>query len=698
MGKNYLVEKAKGINKKQLFLLAIIFLLAFGTRGHLLIFEYMFGFDSYYHARMVGFVIENGYVPVHDTMSYYFMGGATPPTNTFFWYFTAAIYKICTFGAAYDKMLWVQFVKVLPALFGALISVAMFFLGREIYGKKAGYAMAFAAAIVPSFVYRTLAGFFEEDSLGFLWLVIGLVFFVRAVKNPVFNRKGVINAAVAGIFFGIMALTWEMFLLIPLVLGGYFVFALIHIYSKRDMKQFFDFIKLFAVSAAILSAIATLNYGTSWISKTTAYAMKSIPGSLEFAAFAGAVLLIALLAYLGYGMRKQETRESNAKTINLIAMLLLYGIFLALVVTFVAIPNLFQETSVLGQSVGEENTGKQFFASKYNGLIVFPVLALLLIPIRMYREKNEHLSAMIFFWILITFFMAWYKLKFTYTFGLPIAASVGLVTKEVFYYFKGRSGIEVKAVAIALGLMMLVGAAAAAIFVPDNFPHIEQTNPNWKNMLHWMQNPENTPKDAKIFNWWDEGHWISFIGERAVLIDNRNLSWEGDQDFARFAVTSSLNEAIEIIKRYGSDYIVLSNDMFLKISSFGNYAYNASDSRDPRIINFLYTPHYAVPCSKTNPEGAVIYTCGGNRWNEEQMNSIPTTWKSQAFNVTEQSVPYFFYRDPDNMNVYFINFAVNDSMLAKVWFQEPETAKYFEVVYAEQGLKIFRVNKEALQA
>ncbi len=691
-------ERAKRADKKQLFLLAVIFLLAFGTRGHLLVYEYMFGFDSYYHARMTGFLLQNGYVPAHDMMSYYFMGGAPPPQNIFFWYFTAAIYKIATLGAAYNKALWIQFVKVLPALFGALISVAMFFFGKEVYGKKAGYAMAFIAAVVPSFVYRTLGGFFEEDCLGFLWLLIGLVFFVRAVKDPVFNRKGIQNAVLAGFFFGVMALTWEMFLLIPLVLSGYLVFALMHIYSKRGTQQFLDFIKLFAISFAIFAGLATMNYGLGWVNSAANYALASIPGNLEIFAFAGAVLLAAVLVYLGYEMRNPAKHDSNAKTINLISMVLLYCVLLALVITFLSIDSLFVETSVLGQSVGEENTGKQFFGIKYNALIIFPALAMLLIPIRMYREKNEHLSAMIFFWILITYFMAWYKLKFTYTFGLPIAAAVGVVTTELFYYTKGRSGLEVKSVALALGFMLLTGVAAATIFVPDKIPHIETHNPTWKKTLQWMQEPENIPPDAKMFNWWDEGHWISFIGERAVLVDNRNLSWEGDSDFARFILTKDLGEAVEIIKNYDSDYIVLSNDMFLKVGSFGYYAYNTTNSSDPRIINFLFMPHYAIPCGRTTEQGVVYYQCGGNRWSEAEMNSLPTNWQSQALGVTEQSVPYFVYRDSDNMNVYFLNIATNESMLAKLWFNQTEAAQYFEEVYGSEGMKIIKVKKEQLAA
>jgi dolichyl-diphosphooligosaccharide--protein glycosyltransferase len=691
-----IIGKIKGVDRRQLFFVALIFLLGFGVRGHLLIFDYMFGFDPYYHTRMIGFLIQNGYVPEHDMMSYYFMGGATPPGNVFFWYFEAAIYKIFTLNAPYDKWLWIQFAKVLPALFGALTAAAMFFFGKELYGRKAGYVMAFMAAVVPSFVYRTMAGTNEDDCLGFLWMVIGFVFFVRAVKNPVFNKKGLTNAILAGFFFAVMAITWEMYMLIPLVLVCYFPFALIHIYSKRGFKQSLDFIKLFAVSFAILFAVASVNYGPLWFTSAISYATKAIPGDLEIFVCAGIALLAGLFVYLGYKMRAPAEREGSAKTINLIALILLFVLFLSVVISFLTIDQLFKPASVLGQSVGEENTGKQFFAQKYNALIVFPWLALLLIPIRMYREKDEHLSAIVFFWVLITLFMAWYKLKFTFTFGLPIAAAAGFVAAELLYYCKSRNELETKIIGLSFGLMLLVGVAAAAVFVPDNFPHIEMSNPTWKKALLWMQKPENVPTDAKMFNWWDEGHWISFVGERAVLIDNRNLSWEADSDFAKFVVTKDVNEAVAIIKKYGSDYVILSNNMFLQLGSFGNYAYNTSDNSDPRFVNFFFSPHNALTCNKTNPQGEVRYSCGGNNWSEQQMDSIPTVWQSQAFNVTDQSVPYVFYRDEDKSNVYFLNLAVNETMLSKVWFHQSDAMLYFEEVYSSEGIKIFKVKKDKL--
>ena len=107
-------NKVKHVDRKQLFLLFLIFTLAFGIRGHLLKYDYMFGFDSYYHARMAGELLETGVVPAVDPTAYYFIeGGVASPTNQFFWYFTTGIYRVATLGAPYDKDTWILFVKIL---------------------------------------------------------------------------------------------------------------------------------------------------------------------------------------------------------------------------------------------------------------------------------------------------------------------------------------------------------------------------------------------------------------------------------------------------------------------------------------------------------------------------------------------------------------------------------------------------------
>ncbi len=695
-----LQNRIAAINKKEAFLLIMLFLLAFGMRGHLAKYDLLFGFDSYYHARMNAYVIQTGAAPELDTMSWYGdihgQGGAPLPGSVkFFWAFNAVMYKIMTLGAPYDKETWINIVKILPAFYGALISVAMYFLGKELYGKKAGYAMAFVAAIIPAFVYRTMGGFLEEDCLGFLWMVIGLVFFVKAVKRPEFTRRKIGFAAASGIFFGLMAFTWQMFLLIPITIVMYSVFAFINIYAEKGSKAVIPFAGLTTVSIAVFAALTLFVDGGLWISRSFAYLYDSVPVSMSWLVFGAGIVLLVGIAYLMFlGEKSKTVSEPRNKTIKLIAMLFLFGILLVLVTIIMTAPNLWAPAGVLGKSVGEESPGRNYFGEKYNALIVLPYIAFLLIPWRVYRKRNDHLSILVFFWILATFFMAWYKLKFTYTFGLPIAAAAGVVTAELFHFLGNRTEFEKKTILLALGFIFLIGAAAGSLFIEDKVPSIEQAVPDWKTALKWLS--EETPQDAKIFNWWDYGHWISFVGERAVLTDNRNLYMENLQDVAKFIITPDLNEGLHIVKSYDSDYVIVSFDGFQKMVSYSLYAFNVENADDPRILPYRTGPIFVAVCNSVIENNETKFVCGGNVLNQAQAIALKSDWTDQPRQLYEGRVPIFIYMDKDNYAMYALNPAANNSMLAKLWFNNPDAMLFFEEVYGKGGIKIFRIKKDML--
>jgi len=238
------------------------------------------------------------------------------------------------------------------------------------------------------------------------------------------------------------------------------------IYPNQGLQKTINFLKLYAISVGIMVAFATANYGIKWIESAQGYALGSVFRALEVMGAPSEVTALLLLGMLGgfVALMVFLAYKKENGAIKLISTILLYFFIIALVYTFLTTDILFKDNTVLGQTVGEENTGKQFFGIKYNALIVLPWLALLLIPIRMFRNKKDHLSAMIFFWVLITLFMAWFKLKFTYTFGLPIAAAGGFIAAETFHYFGKRTGLERKVIGLALGFMLLVGIASATIF------------------------------------------------------------------------------------------------------------------------------------------------------------------------------------------------------------------------------------------
>ncbi|MFA5746385.1 MAG: STT3 domain-containing protein [archaeon] len=617
----------------------------------------MFEFDPYWHLRATGYLVQ-GNLPDSDPAGFYLQGGTSyTGWPHFLWYFTAGIYKLTTFGAGYDKELLMEYARWLPAIFGALISVCMFFLGKEMYNTKTGVAMGIMAATVPAFVYRTMGGFFEEDSLGFLWLVLGFLFLVLAIKNRHKLMNWIILSVVGAIFFGLMAFTWDMFLLIPLVLLAYFFSMLVYMWLKKiKTKEILDFTKVFALCFVLFAIFATIAHGTSWINNTTEYVTRYLPVSTD-----------------------------NIDRINKINV---------------------EQSDVIGATVGEENTGKQFFLEKYSLLVVIPFLALIVIPLYLLfgkyknkeKEHEEHkhnnidyFVLIIFFWILITGFMAWTKLKFTYTLGLPIAAGFGFLFFLVTEWIDSKS-VNLKRTFVIISAIFLIGAiAAGSFFVMSKVPPIEEAK-DWKNAMFWVH--DNTPTDTKIFNWWDQGHWIAYFTERKVSTDNTNSSQEADSDFGLFMISEDINQAKAILKKYDADYIMVEADDLQKMGSFAVYGYWTTNFSDPRITKYY---GMAIPCEKqqTAISGAVTYNCGNQPLSESQLNEINTEYHTIPDQIM-QGTPVYLYREKDNSRIYLFNAATNKTVFARTWFRDTTLESFVDVSYTSGDVRVYKVNKDKL--
>ena len=622
----------------QLVLIAAIFILAFATRAHLMKYELFFEFDSYFHARIISYVLEDFAIPFKDPLRFAPTETFIPVSSSwFFWYFSAAIYKIFTLGAPYNKDLWVLFVKILPAFYGALISVAMYFLGKEAYSKRAGIVMGVFSAIVPAFVYRTMAGFLEDDSLGFLWMIIGFIFLIRAIKEPRLSKDQIKNSAIAGAFFTIMSVTWNQFIIIYLVLAPTLLAGIIlMVLRKSELIRIKSFIALIFISLLFLGIFSSLNDGGRGLDQVKGYLTKYTPISKE-----------------NIDNIQGKDRESGGLT---------------------------------SLTVGEENLGKNYFANKYNALIIFPIIAIFLIPLRLiFWKKNDYFTLIFLFWILVAFLMAWTKLKFTYSFGLPLAAASGIVFHESFNFMTNKSATAKKILGLILGLMILIGIAAGNYFVKENVPNIEFDD-GWKNTLKWMN--LNLPKDAKLFNWWDEGHWITFIGERAVVMDNG--SYSASPKFGLFAISDNEEESLQIIDSFNVTHFISGNDLITKMNSLAFYA-SAGGATEKRSPAFFAT---VFKCAKEIKQltKEINYKCGNNNWNEQTMNSIPTKWNNQFTQKTSDGGELHIYREPDNSFIYGFNEAANNTTLVKIWFNAEVFEKKFKEIYSDNGIKIFEVN------
>ncbi|MFA4908016.1 MAG: STT3 domain-containing protein, partial [archaeon] len=625
-------KKFFGIGKREAFVILLIFLLAFGIRMHLAKFEYFFEFDPYWDARISSYVLQGQPLPKVDPMAYYQLGGADIPRGNVAFLLTGpALYKLFTLGAAYDKLLWIEALKIIPALFGALAALGVYLFMRQWLGKKAGLLGGFFAAVTPAFVYRTMGGWYEGASLVFLPMVIGFYFAVKGIKEPELNWKKIAYIILGGAFLGSMAYIAGWFLIVPLVLAAYFaVTSILMAAFGFGAKKTKAFAALAIILLAITSVVIISNQGFGWTNSAVNYITKYVPGAAT---------------------------PAGGTTAG----------------------------QVLSGSVGEQNTGWQFFGSKYNALLIFPFMALILLPWRFFRKKDLP-SMLFFFWVLGTLGMAWLRLQLTFAFGLAVAFSAGYVCFEILEFFSHRKIWQKRAGAAFVLFFMVLGVGAGSYFMLQNTPNIELAN-GWKDGMQWLR--ESTPKDAKLFNWWDEGHWLSFIGERKVSTDNRNYDFNANSDYAKLVVAEDENSAYKIAQKYGADYLVLGSDMVEKQGSMAIYAF-VTKSSDPRTQRYLGAVFF---CSKQTAQvtGQVTYNCGPNAIPESQMNSLPVDWTAapnqfQADSSGQLRMPLFVYRTKDYGQIMILNAASNSTMAAKLWTNDA-SIKHFKLGFEAPGLR-----------
>ncbi|MDD3159866.1 MAG: hypothetical protein PHQ98_02780, partial [Candidatus ainarchaeum sp.] len=358
----------------------------------------------------------------------------------------------------------------------------------------------------------------------------------------------------------------------------------------------------------------------------------------------------------------------------------------------------YPERTSMGSMVGEENTGVQFFGTKYNALILLPVIGLIALPLIFFMQnrKDLHLQFIMWFWCILTLFMAWYKLKFTFVFGLGLVMGAAITTYLVFelikYFNEHNQKIEAQSTFFMFICMVVLGVGSAAIFMPDYMP-FANSSPYWINGMNWMEN--NTPEGTKFVNWWGDGHQLAFVTERRFSADNRNASSEANQGYAIWNITEDTQDAYNLVdKNWGANYIILNEDNFSAGVTYEIYKYDRVLSSGNATDSAIIKPYYeGVIDIASCTEDINSYTCRGNYINsiisKSDFETISDTWKDTPDTFSSGKYPQYYYRQHNK--IYILNQKLNNTNLAKVWFNSESTKNLYEEAYYYNGLKIVKI-------
>jgi len=212
-------------------LLLLILFIAFTVR--LLPIRWGFNlseFDPHVQYRQTKYMVENGFfawASWRDPMRWYpvsALGLSPAPMFTSNPLTVDPIFNFCV---------------IFPVIMATLTCLVIYFLGRDIGGKEVGLFSAFFLALNSSYIGRTSLGFFDDESVGILGILLFVFFFLRSIEPERSLRNGLTYAVAAGLSLGYLFSSWGA-ALYPLGMTVLFVFILILLrrYSSRLLLSY----------------------------------------------------------------------------------------------------------------------------------------------------------------------------------------------------------------------------------------------------------------------------------------------------------------------------------------------------------------------------------------------------------------------------------------------------------------------------
>ena len=183
--------------------------------------------DPFFFLRQVKTIVEQGSLPLIDTMKNFPLGWDTALGTKLLPYSIAKFHELLNFFS--DKITVEYSTIIFPVVISVFITIAFFLLVRKIFegkGKMFSNIIALIASLflvtLPSLLARTMAGIPEKESLGFALMFFAFYFFLSAWKSEKI-KNALILGIVAGVFTALLGLIWGgvIFVFITFAIAGF---------------------------------------------------------------------------------------------------------------------------------------------------------------------------------------------------------------------------------------------------------------------------------------------------------------------------------------------------------------------------------------------------------------------------------------------------------------------------------------------
>lgn len=480
-----------------------------------------------------------------------------------------------------------------PAIFGAIAAVIIYFLGKEIGNRKVGLLASLLLAISPGYIQRTSAGFFDNESLGMLLLLLSLYLYLRSL------RTGSLSVGVlAGITLGFLSASWGA---ATYAMNLISLHAFVLILGKKHSDRLTTTFGSSVITAMMISIMIPRNSALSLLNTDNLIPLGVL----------GLILLIDISKYLTtiYDFSFLKKRKNQLIPVGVI------GIVIAAVMVFVLglydnlsskfITTLFpfiRDSTPILKSVSEHQivTWATFYRNANILILLLPLGAYY-----MYQKPTERNLMLLIFTLTSTYFagsMVRLAIIMAPATSLMAAKTVDQTLIPFVLAFQDRFALSKRKTRLytplsnehtafaflTLGAFLMfsilistnlitasVSPASILTVVPEGQSAV--IGNDWQEAIAWLDYNTNPNTDV-IASWWDYGYWISANSNVTILVDNATINRTKIANVGCMLVLNP-RESLKIAKIYDVTYMVV-----LLSGGYGSYGFDSDIGKVPWFV------------------------------------------------------------------------------------------------------------------
>lgn len=640
--------------------LLAIFAFALWVRTLSLRFAHIPDIDVYFMIRQSLYLLSNGFhLPDVDVLRYYPTGISSHVDIVGTFYIPAMIFALISSVITID---FITYAKWIPAIFGALYVIPLYFIGKELKGKIAGVVTAFLYATSAAVMFRTSAGEYEKEAFSILFILIGIYYFIRAYKTEAILPAMVSTAAIilAGSIWGGIHQIYLAFggvvglllllnklprgilvaytsFIIGTVIGdilniiptgsaqtiNYLIFATILIQQGiRKYRLVKEEHQEYVLPALLAIGIIVLLVST-FFSPFTAGLLSSVKGILFFK---HGVIGSTVAENAPGNWGNFETTMGVAASRNVLNIGGLANLFDLWLIGFIAVIYLVYKTQKNALDTFSWIGIVSVFLSlvayigilKSGGSATLQIMFLAGITISTASVLRRDIITGLMLFLLFSSMLSYISyIRLLILVAIYIMPVTGYLVEDISVGLRGilRSTYSrwwhkekeyraaffgVCAIVVSIGVMFIfTNAATGYVFGNSLGPSY---NDNWDQAMTFMK--EQTPQESVILSWWDFGYWFQLKSGRATNLDGGNAFGDRNVATAQF-FTGMMNETQQkfFIQKMGTTHILVDASMIGKYAAMSKIA-----NYGRKIESYMFVPYSQARQTKNGT--VLVYSDG----------------------------------------------------------------------------------------